>query len=520
MQRSEIEIAGQVVGGEIGSILVRQKSDQNIELGDLLVADSDSEGNFLLLKVIDLQYGSQIPDNVRQLAAGLKLEGYSDNIDFMDPKLRNYVVAIIKPIARISKNSDEVHIPKSMPAFFSSVRFATREDLSFLLVPKNPVYLGKVRSGSKVLDVDVFLNGEDLFTHHILIPATTGRGKSNLLKVILWNLLDQGKIGVLILDPHDEYYGRDGGGLKDHANAKKNLVYYTSNAPVGANTLIVNLESLAPDHFDGIVPFTDAQEDAISEYHKEYETHWIEQIVLGTPMEGVAPGTLRVLQRKIRTSLGVRARDGRLVCDTEVFSTDAGRSTVESIVKSLENGKVVVIDTSRLSDDAELLIGSIIANELLDAHKELKAIGELARQPPVSIVIEEAPRVLSSENMEQVSNIYSTIAREGRKFKVGLVAVTQLTSVIPRMVLTNMNTKIILGNEMVTERAAIVDSAAQDLSEEDKTIASLDKGEALVSSIFTKFAIPIYTPKFETLLNKKTTKKDEFDLDSAPVIPK
>ena len=107
-----------------------------------------------------------------------------------------------------------------------------------------------------------------------------------------------------------------------------------------------------------------------------------------------------------------------------------------------------------------------------------KAEGRLNQVAPVSIVIEEAPRVLSAEAMEQSSNIYSTIAREGRKFKVGLVAITQLTSVIPQMVLTNMNTKIILGNEMVAERHAVMESSAQDLSDEDRTIASLDKGEA------------------------------------------
>jgi hypothetical protein len=133
--------------------------------------------------------------------------------------------------------------------------------------------------------------------------------------------------------------------------------------------------------------------------------------------------------------------------------------------------------------------------------------GKRKEKPTVSIIVEEAPRVLSAEKIEQGGNIYSTIAREGRKFKIGLVAITQLTSVIPRMVLTNMNTKIILGNEMATERRAIVDSAAQDLSEEDRTIASLDKGEAIVSSIFTKFAVPIYTPLFEDIVGKK----DEFD---------
>lgn len=516
--QNQIEIAGQVYGGNIASILVRQKSGQNIELGDLLVSESNDDGSYLILKATDLTYGSQIPVPVRELAAGLRLEGYSSGIDFMDPKLRNYVCATVKPVARVSPKKNEVKIPKSMPPFFTAMRFATNDDLKFLSVPpKNPMYVGKVRSGSKVLDIDVYLDANDCIAHHILIPATTGRGKSNLLKVILWSLLDVGKVGMLVLDPHDEYYGRDGTGLKDHPNAKKNLVYYSSLAPAGLNTLVVNLEALAPEHFDGIVSFTSAQNDAISEYYRNFRERWIENIMLGTPVQGTAPGTLRVLQRKLRTSLGVTVRDNQIVSDRSVFSTDAGRSTVSDIVELLNDGKIVVIDTSRLSDDAELLIGSIIADEALNAYRELKAIGELSDRSPIGIVIEEAPRVLSAEVMEQGSNIYSTIAREGRKFKVGLVAVTQLTSVIPTTILTNMNTKIILGNEMVTERRAVMESAAQDLSDEDKTIASLDKGEAIVSSIFTKFAVPIYTPKFEDIVleRKKHPTNDEFDLSKS-----
>jgi hypothetical protein len=80
-----------------------------------------------------------------------------------------------------------------------------------------------------------------------------------------------------------------------------------------------------------------------------------------------------------------------------------------------------------------------------------------------------------------------------------------------------MNTKIILGNEMASERAAIMNSAAQDLSDEDRTIASLDKGEAIVSSIFAKFALPIYTPRFEDFVakRKKNNKDDDFDLSKS-----
>jgi hypothetical protein len=68
---------------------------------------------------------------------------------------------------------------------------------------------------------------------------------------------------------------------------------------------------------------------------------------------------------------------------------------------------------------------------------------------------------------------------------------------MPRDLLANMNTKIILGNEVATERHALIDSAAQDLSDDDRTIASLDKGEAIVTTIFTKFAGPIQILLFD-----------------------
>jgi hypothetical protein len=61
---------------------------------------------------------------------------------------------------------------------------------------------------------------------------------------------------------------------------------------------------------------------------------------------------------------------------------------------------------------------------------------------------------------------------------------------------------------MATERHAIMESAAQDLSDDDRTIASLDKGEAIVSSIFTRFAVPIYMPLFDEFVKSKP--KDKF----------
>jgi DNA helicase HerA-like ATPase len=503
----EVEVVGQIVGGKTAKILIREKSGEKIELGDLLVVEED--GTLLILQVYELAYGSQVPQSIRELVAGLKLEGYGAELTFLEPELRNYVMAEVKGIARIE--GKDVKIPKVLPQFFSPLRHITEKDLSFLTKPPHPVYIGKVRSGSKVLDVDVFLNGVDVFTHHVVIPATTGRGKSNLVKVMLWSILDQPDFGILVLDSHDEYYGRHGKGLKEHPKARDNLVYYSSTPVPGTNTLVINLKSIMPWHFQGIVAFTDPQWDAIKRYHNIFHEKWIENIVRGTEVEGVAPRTLEVLQRKIDNVLGVYLDDtGNIQCRNRVFSDTAGMTTTEDIANALEEGKKVVVDTSRLLDEAELLIGSIVASEIFYRYQSYKSEGSLEEKPVVSIVIEEAPRVLGSDVLTSLGeNIYSTIAREGRKFKVGLIAITQLISLIPRTILANMNTKIILGNEMAVERRAIIDSAAQDLSEDDRTIASLDKGEAIVSSNFTKFAVPIQIPLFENYIEGSERKEKE-----------
>jgi len=506
-----IELCGQIIAGLVGKILIREKSGQKIELGDLLVAE-DKEG-YLILQVFDLLYGSQITQLARELIAGMKLEGMGAGLEFLEPQLRNYIIAEAKAVLRFT---DKPHVPKVLPEFFGTVRHVMSKDLEFLVKPPNPIYLGKVRSGSKIIDVDVYLDGLEAISHHILIPSTTGRGKSNLVKVMLWSILGQKRFGMLVLDPHDEYYGRNAKGLKDHGSARENLLYYSTNPLLGTNTLVFNLSRMKPEHFDGIVSFSDAQQRAIRLYRDEFGDEWIENIVKGTQVKGVDPRTLTVLQKIIQTALSVYMKNGDIVCANRVFSDTAGASTVTEIVEALQDGKVVVMDTSKLGDEAELLIGSIIANEILRKYQDYKSKGELEDKPPVSVVIEEAPRVLGSEKLATAGdNIYSKIAREGRKFKVGLTGITQLTSVIPKDILSNMNTKIILGNEMAPERRAIIDSAAQDLAEDDRNIASLDKGEAIVSSIFTKFAVPIQIPLFEEFI--KSTKAGQAEASAEKV---
>jgi uncharacterized protein DUF87 len=134
-----------------------------------------------------------------------------------------------------------------------------------------------------VAHTDVFVNGEDVIPHHILIPATTGRGKSNFIKVMFWNVLDKDFCGILVLDPHDEYYGKNNvKGLRDHPKAKDFVRYYSPSAERGAYTLVVSLRSIDYHHFRGISEFTTPQEEAMATAYHTYGNRWIENILRGS----------------------------------------------------------------------------------------------------------------------------------------------------------------------------------------------------------------------------------------------
>ncbi len=484
-----------VVSGGFGSILVREKHGEPLELGELLV--SETPQGLVILHVFDLIYGSQLSQQHLELVSGLKLEEDA-TLDLMDPAVRTYVLARAKGLVLIANNTASAF--KSLPQLFAPVRQITTADVSFLTQPPTPLRMGFLRSGSKQLDVPISLNGRDVLSHHILVSATTGKGKSNLAYCMLWDACGKDYAGILVLDPHDEYYGRTKPGLKDHPSKK--VSYYSPHPMPGTNTLIVNLSLIQPHHFDGVMPWSDAQRECVMAYWKKYGTHWIYNLFTNDPLVGFHEGTLAVVRRRLQQVLDINVTPTGIET-TGMFSLSAGSTTIADITKQLDNGNIVIVDTSTVAGQVELLVGSMIAYAALQEHKHAKQDGTLADKPVISIILEEAPRVLGKDALERGSNIFSTIAREGRKFNVGLVAITQLPSLIPRDILANMNTKIILGTEMKPERQALIESAAQDLSDDDRTIASLDKGEAIITSTFVKFATPIKIPLFEAMVLPK-----------------
>lgn len=487
---------GRVVGGKLDTIVVRQYEEAELEAGDLLIWEGD--GFSVIMQVYNMEHGSQMSDRTREMIAGMGPEKEAEKASYYEPDFPDYVLVLAKPLAKVEDGKP--FKPKKMPPVYGSVRYVTADDMPFLPGPgANRFLVGHIRSGSSVMgEAGLYMDAAEVFSHHVLVPATTGRGKSNLVKCMMYELIGTNTVGALVLDAHGEYSRA----LAAHPQARTGLVCYTNepNPPPGSHPLVVSANTVIPRNLRGPVEMTEAQERMAWEMWRKHGKGWITELLdedNDTDLPEQQKITRHVLRQKVRNTLGLQKGD--------VFTIDeAVGDTVADIAQHVQDGKIVVVDTSELDEGVEMMIGNMVASRILWRYKLAKKKKTIKSLPVATVVIEEAPRVLGADHLGS-GNPFAEIAKEGRKFKVGVCAITQLSTVIPKEIMANLGTKIIFGNEMQAEREAIIGSAAQDLSKDGHNIASLDKGEAIVSSIFVPFTVPIKVPLFDSLVRDSAT---------------
>ncbi len=282
-------------------------------------------------------------------------------------------------------------IPKKLPSFFSQVYEIGENHLQFFKEQefKAPLNLGKVRSGSRVLDIEVKVDALEVLKHHILIPAATGRGKSNLVKTLLYDLLDNDKCGKLVFDPHNEYYGSiTQNGLRDHPKSPEFLEYYTIRNAPGANDLKFNMNLINPAHIIGSIKLTDAQKQAIVVFYRSDRKNWIQNLYkdhteADLKVIGIKLVTVEVLRRKLGLLLNITLKDDGTLDEKGIYTASGNEQTTYAIYNSLSKGKTVIIDTSLLEGAEEIFIASIIVEKIFKEYKKLKFDDKLKDKPVI-----------------------------------------------------------------------------------------------------------------------------------------
>ncbi|MFT6925863.1 MAG: hypothetical protein ACJAZP_001455 [Psychromonas sp.] len=154
----------------------------------------------------------------------------------------------------------------------------------------------------------------------------------------------------------------------------------------------------------------------------------------------------------------------------------------ELISTWLSNGKPIsILDLSGMpSSRLELLLGSVI-EVLFESAIWGRYLDDGMNKNPLLLVMEEAHRYLSIDNNGLAKNMVRRIAKEGRKFGVGTMLVSQRPSEIDETILSQCGTLFSLRINNATDRARVKSAMADGLSGIIDALPILRTGEAIVT---------------------------------------
>lgn len=109
---------------------------------------------------------------------------------------------------------------------------------------------------------------------------------------------------------------------------------------------------------------------------------------------------------------------------------------VKDIFNYLKEGKTIIVDLSLKDNMDASIISTILVWELFKNNKAYFTSGKSQDLIHTVLFVEEAQNVLSEEFVRSNANPFVRVAKEGRKFGLGLVAITQRPSAISEEIRT------------------------------------------------------------------------------------
>jgi hypothetical protein len=424
------------------------------------------------------------------------------------------------------------------------------------------VYVGDLQVGEATLAVPIKIPSKYL-PMHVGIFGSTGAGKSNLMMVLIKSVIDNNlsafrdskqelpRISAFCIDPHDEFAkGVDKYGIQhvvDNMSASTrsevigDFYYLTTHKSATrrdirkyAREIRILWSEIRPRDLYSIREYTAEMTSFIDSQFTANKENWIESILEMNEDDAdsvnVQKGTLRAVKRR----LGFLKRSPIYI--------KTGISILGEIFSAMETGRILVVNTSLMSDREQFLLTTIVTRTLSDMRRALKSSGNLGdfekqgqmripapffnsvktqarafyglggidddtpvqdprELPVIQVTVEEAPSILNPELMRGQS-VFKDISRQGRKFNIGLLVVSQQVSVLDNVILSQMNTEINLrlGNER--EIRACIENASVNIFGFENEFRVMSRGEAIVTQSYRELPLPIKIPLFDDIYEK------------------
>lgn len=491
------------------------------------------------------QIGSlvRIPQGLVDLVATVNLVGIAELSGPLDPAdfvQRDERWLQVQLLGEIHRGSGEFRRGVgAYPGLDDPVHFATPQQLKsvFPAPDEEHVRLGRLAAAE---DVPVSMNASRFVVRHSAVVGSTGSGKTSAVASILQNFVKGGwkAANILVIDPHGEYSAA----LSGSASVRSVLAQEDDNrlrVPYWALPALDILRIFAGG--TGGATFSDRFAELVTEARRAFvnSAEWLINDPTTVTADTPIPFDIRPIWHQIdRENRETRREkgDAATACQTDagdaaalrsaqfkpygqagtpphkgpmhgVYGTSpdllrlglldprlrffqepsgnsAGPDPLVGVMQEWLGGDkpVSVLDFSGvLSEVVDAVIG-VVLNLLLEVALRCEFGGEgIGRPSPVLLVLEEAHRYLGEGASALTRNSANRVAREGRKYGVGLLLVTQRPTELPKTALAQCGTIVALRLSSSEDQGAIKTALPDAIAGLASVLPSLRTHEAVIS---------------------------------------
>lgn len=306
-------------------------------------------------------------------------------------------------------------------------------------------------------EVLVRFSVESLVSRRSFVFARAGFGKSNLNKLLFSKLYEttphiikrgdkRVPVGTVIFDPDGEYFWPDDKGrpgLCDVPSLEDKLVVFTERRNPSpfyqsfvAGGIRLDIRRLRPGDVIAIALSPERQEQQnVRKLRGLSQERW-ESLVNLIDINGNATSLdeiCRLLdldpQRQEAEALAAR---GNMTAIVRMLH-DKSSQLMDMLMHALSEGKLCVIDVSQMRGGQSLVLSGLILRRIFDRN-QLEFTAADPKTIPTIAVVEEAQSVLN-ENA-QAAEPYIAWVKEGRKYDLGALLITQQPGSIPVEILS------------------------------------------------------------------------------------
>lgn len=387
----------------------------------------------------------------------------------------NYIKGKVKILGDVN---DNLKLPRTPVLPGTEIKLADNEVLDEIFKVKNPIKLGCLVNQS---DVEVNVEANPILSRHLAILAMTGAGKSNTVSVLIDQFLRY-NLPIFVFDMHGEY--------KDAVfpNGEVNVIRPKINPHYMSFHEIKKLVNIGANSY-------------IQERHFRRAFHEAKESL----KNGVAQTNnfLQVMYDILENKSLEEGSDKQIVDvmnkidDAMIKYSNIFDKNIGNILSSIKKGHANVLDLSQVDESVASVLVSHILRNALQRSKDAASKGENLIENSVFFILEEA-HILAPKKRETDSKKWiQRVAREGRKFGLGLCLVSQSPKTVDHDALSQMNNMIIL-RLVEPEDQRHVQSASESLSKDlVDQLPSLNVGEAIVLGLMSKVPTLVKIDRFK-----------------------